>query len=106
MNLPLNIVKIAHAAAMAVSDEELILIDQIVSRVLPMAKLAKTESDRAYWICILALANAAHPVDMVGLYTAPDKEFAADMFGMRNYVDRPTGRYLTDWRPVNSMKVA
>ena len=79
--------------------EQLALIERIITRVVPMAERARVEHDRDYWATLLARCCREYDLDLEALYTAPDREFAVDVFGIRNYVHLPSGRFLTAWRP-------
>lgn len=72
------------------------LLDKVVTRLAPMAKRANVETSPDYWLQLLS----AVPIDLEALYTAPDKDFAADVFGIRNYFDPKAKRFHTDWRPA------
>lgn len=80
--------------------DQLSILERIVERVIPMAARAEVEHDRNYWLALLALCCREYDLDLEALYTAPDREFAGDVFGVRNYLHLPTGRFLTEWRPA------
>lgn len=86
--------------AIKITLEQLSIVEKIVSRVQPMAERAKVEADRDYWATLLASCAREYDLDLEALYTAPDREFAVDVFGIRNYLDFPSGLFLTEWRPA------
>lgn len=92
--------KIVHAIAFDLAFSDLEIIEQITDRALPMAQRAKVETDRTFWFTLLARAHACEALDLEAIYTAPDKEFAEDIFGIRCFMHE-TGQYLTEWRPKN-----
>lgn len=92
--------KIVHAIAFNLAFSDLEIIEHITDRVLPMAQRAKVETERTFWFTLLARCHACEALDLEALFTAPDKEFAEDVFGMRCFM-HPDGAYLTEWRPKN-----
>lgn len=92
--------KIAKCIGFGASLDELALIESITDRTIPMAQRAKVETDRDYWLLLIGRAHYHCPLDLEALYTAPDREFAADVFGLRNYFEGKSGQFYTEWRPT------
>ena len=78
------------------SKEDSLLIEDIVGRAVGMARDAGMVYDKLD--CSMDI-RACHcngcPLDLRKLLGAPDSDFGHDVFGIRRYIDRSTGR-LTD----------
>lgn len=75
------------------------IIQKIAERALPMAIKANVDAPMGFWAAHIAVCHSVCPLDLEALYTAPDAEFAADVFGIRAYMHE-SGQWFTDWRPA------
>lgn len=79
------------------------MIEKIVDRLLPYAKRANVETDRKHWkMDITACHLNGTALDLEALYTAPELDFVHDVFGIRNYIDRASGKMLNHFLPRSS----
>ncbi len=81
--------KTANTISFKVSKTEMDLINQIVNRVMTMGIKGYTRMD-----CVMDI-TACHangsPLDLVRLLAADEFNFAHDVLGIRNHIDRQTG---------------
>lgn len=82
-----------------IATADLVLIEQIVTRLIPMSKRANVEADRDTWLYYIAGCHAhGCPLNLEELATCDDRAFAEDVFGIRAHWDK-YGDCIRDWRP-------
>lgn len=95
--------EIKHSGPAMAAISDIAAIESIARRAWPMAIKANVEAPVGFWIVQIAICHNVCPLDLEALYTAPDAEFAADVFGIRAYMHE-SGQWFTDWRPACRLK--
>jgi len=82
---------------------EMLLIEQIVDRLLPMAKRAQIIRDRGEWVMDITACHCnGTPLNLPKLLGFPDASFAHDVFGINRFIDRRTGKIEDHFLPRSS----
>lgn len=89
----------AHPAVICTL-EDLKTIEAIARRAVPMAGRANVDAPLGFWVNQISICHKVFPLDLEALYTAPDAEFATEVFGIRAYMHE-SGQWFTDWRPAS-----
>lgn len=90
-----------HPAVICTLDD-LKVIEAIAHRAVPMGVKANVDAPFGFWVTQIAVCHKVCPLALEALYTAPDAEFAADIFGIRAYMHE-SGQWFTEWRPAHSI---
>ncbi|GLK77997.1 hypothetical protein GCM10008171_32510 [Methylopila jiangsuensis] len=88
----------AHEVSFAVSAADRALVDKIVSRALADGLIRKRERLSTEMDLCATAANGC-PMDFAKLLAADDFNFAHDLYGIEDHLDRATGRLLNHFRP-------
>lgn len=76
-----------------VTHDEAELIGKIAKRAFPMAREAGIEYDYPDIVMDLTACHAnGNPLDLKALLDAPDADFGHDVFGVRRFINRSTGK--------------
>jgi len=75
------------------SKEDAVLIQKIAVRAVKLATDNKVEYSRLHCeMDLTAVHLNSNPLKLEELLTAPDSDFGHDVFGIRRFLDRETGR--------------
>lgn len=87
------------------TNRELRLINQIAKRAIPMAADIGHEISSHVLEMDIGAAHLVDAIDLEGLLGASDSDFVHDVFGIRRFMDRKTGKLTGHFSPRYSKKV-